>query len=329
MSPITQVPAAVPVPTAPSVTTAPLGSTTTTTPSSEVFRVGVRLPPFWPEEPAIWFSQVEGQFDIAGITNDLTKFHYVVSQLDRGARQCPRQVEREANTAVPSFTGTISPHFQAPRQFAKEVRDIITNPPATDKYAKLKSELISRLSDTTERQIQQLLHHEELGDRKPSQFLRHLQALAAKRISDDVLRMMWTNRLPASIQTVLAGHPDASLDIIADLADRVHDIGPRCACSSHVASAGSEQPGSSTDALAREIAALRREVRALKMDREGGRSRSRNPSRSRRQSRSSTRSQSSYRKFPICWYHSRHGENASKCVQPCDYKKSGNAMGSQ
>ncbi|XP_063377577.1 uncharacterized protein LOC134664764 [Cydia fagiglandana] len=297
MSPITQVPAAVPVPTAPSVTTAPLGSTTTTTPSSEVFRVGVRLPPFWPEEPAIWFSQVEGQFDIAGITNDLTKFHYVVSQLDR--------------------------------QFAKEVRDIITNPPASDKYAKLKSELISRLSDTTERQIQQLLHHEELGDRKPSQFLRHLQALAAKRISDDVLRMMWTNRLPASIQTVLAGHPDASLDIIADLADRVHDIGPRCACSSHVASAGSEQPGSSTDALAREIAALRREVRALKMDREGGRSRSRNPSRSRRQSRSSTRSQSSYRKFPICWYHSRHGENASKCVQPCDYKKSGNAMGSR
>ncbi|XP_047984421.1 uncharacterized protein LOC125224944 [Leguminivora glycinivorella] len=297
MPPVTEVPAGVPVSTAPSVTTAPLGSTTSTTDSSDVCKVGMRLPPFWPEDPEIWFSQVESSFDVAGINTDLTKYNYIVSQLDR--------------------------------QYAKEVRDVITNPPATDRYKKLKSELISRLSNTTEKQIQQLLHHEELGERKPSQFLRHLQALAANRISDDVLRLMWTNRLPVTVQTVLAGHPDASMDIIVDLADRVYDIGPRCACSSHVASASSEQPGSSNDALAREIAALRREVRDLKMDRGGGRSRPRDRSRSRRQSRSSTRSQSSYRKFPVCWYHSRHGENASKCLQPCDYNKSGNATGSR
>jgi hypothetical protein len=273
-----------------------------TAPSSDICKVGVRVPPFWPEEPEIWFSQIEGQFMIAGITNDLTKFHYVISQLDR--------------------------------QFSKEVKDIITNPPATDKYPKLKSELISRLSDTNERQIQQLLHHEELGDRKPSQFLRHLQGLAAKRITDDVLRMMWTNRLPASIQTVLAAHPSASLDILADLADRIQDIGPRCACSSHVAStsysSGPDQPRSSMDAMAREIAELRKQVQSLRtQDHGSGRSRSRNRNRSRRQSRSSTRSQSSYRKFPICWYHSKHGENANKCIHPCDYRKSGNATGSR
>lgn len=270
--------------------------------SSDVFKVGVRVPPFWPEEPEIWFSQIEGQFAIAGITSDLTKFHYVISQLDR--------------------------------QFSKEVKDIITNPPATDKYPKLKSELISRLSDTNERQIQQLLHHEELGERKPSQFLRHLQGLAANRISDDVLRMMWTNRLPGSIQTVLAAHPTASLEILADLADRIHDIGPRCACTSHVASTshshGPDHPGSSMDAMAREIAELRKQVQALRTgDHRRGRSRSRTRNHSRKHSRSSTRSQSSYRKFPVCWYHSKHGDDANRCVRPCDYGKSGNAAGSR
>ncbi|XP_047025251.1 uncharacterized protein LOC124633922 isoform X1 [Helicoverpa zea] len=32
---------------------------------SNVFKVGVRVPPFWAEEPEIWFAQIEGQFSIA------------------------------------------------------------------------------------------------------------------------------------------------------------------------------------------------------------------------------------------------------------------------
>jgi hypothetical protein len=45
-------------------------------------RVVIRVPPFWPEKPAVWFTQLEGQFALSTITQDVTKFYYVISQLD-------------------------------------------------------------------------------------------------------------------------------------------------------------------------------------------------------------------------------------------------------
>ncbi|XP_075990346.1 uncharacterized protein LOC142985997 [Anticarsia gemmatalis] len=119
----------------------------------EVLRVSVRVPPFWPEEPALWYAQVESQFALSRITTDETKFCYLVAQLDH--------------------------------QYAVGVKDVITNPPATDKYLKLKTELIKRLSALQERRVKQLLTHEELGDRKPSQFLRHLSVLAGPSVPAD------------------------------------------------------------------------------------------------------------------------------------------------
>jgi hypothetical protein len=45
-------------------------------------RVGVRVPPFWPEKPAVWFAQLKGQFALSGITQDEIKFYYIISHLD-------------------------------------------------------------------------------------------------------------------------------------------------------------------------------------------------------------------------------------------------------
>ncbi|KAJ3616458.1 hypothetical protein MTP99_003094, partial [Tenebrio molitor] len=41
----------------------------------EVDRVTVRVPPFWSNEPALWFSQLESQLALANVTADPTKFH--------------------------------------------------------------------------------------------------------------------------------------------------------------------------------------------------------------------------------------------------------------
>ena len=40
--------------------------------------ISIRVP-FWPEKPAVWFTQLEGQFALSNITQDATKFYYIIS----------------------------------------------------------------------------------------------------------------------------------------------------------------------------------------------------------------------------------------------------------
>lgn len=252
--------------------------------------VNLRVPPFWPEKPSIWFAQVEGQFAIANISDSATKFYHIVATLDR--------------------------------QYAAEVEDVLTGPPD---YEKLKAELIKRLSVSRENKVKQLLMHEELGTRKPSQFLRHLQHLAGPSMPEDVLRTIWTSRLPPGMQPIVASQPSLSLDALADLTDRINDISMP---SYHQVAATSSTP-SPMDELVRQVAELTKQVSALTAQvnsRSRPRDRERRPRLQRRSP--SQRSHSNYRRYPVCWYHYKHGAKAEKCVKPCDYKQE-NSHGNQ
>ncbi|XP_076380676.1 uncharacterized protein LOC143261933 [Megalopta genalis] len=144
----------------------------------------------------MWFGMVERSFEASGITTEATKFGYVL--------------------------GALNPVYAA------EVRDIIMNPPNTGQYQRLKTELIRRLSSSQEQKTRRLLESEEIGDRKPSQFLRHLRGLAGNNVSDSVLRTLWMGRLPNSMQVILATQKDAEMDKVADLADAIAEtMGPR------------------------------------------------------------------------------------------------------
>ncbi|CAG5036052.1 unnamed protein product [Parnassius apollo] len=155
-----------------------------------------------------------------------------------------------------------------------------------------------------------------MGDRKPSRFLRHLQGLAGIQVSDDFMKTLWISRLPSGIQTFLAGQPHTSIETLADVADRIHDLVPS---SPQVASISHSHNEPVYNDRAKEVAALRKEVQALTLMHRRSRPRSRSK-RDTRKDRSSSRSQSSYRKFTLCWYHSKFGEKADKCVRPCDYR---------
>lgn len=255
-----------------------------TAPSSDIYRVGVRVAPFWPDKPAIWFAQLEGQFAISNITADTTKFYYVISQLDN--------------------------------QYATEVEDIIVSPPDVNKYQKLKSELIKRLSASKEKKVKQLLMHEELGDRKPSQFLRHLQNLAGPGVPEDFVKTIWSSRLPHNMQQIIASQTSSSIETLADLADRIQDIAPPAPS---VASTSASRPSvCAMEDMARQIAELTRQVQALTADR--ARSRNQSSHRHRGRSASSRRPDSRHRKQPFCWYHSKFGNKANKCISPCDFQ---------
>lgn len=263
-------------------------STLTATPAP----LHLKIPPFWPEKPAIWFAQVEGQFIIMKVTDEATKFYHILATLDR--------------------------------QYAAEIEDVLTGPPD---YSKLKAELIKRLSVSKENKVKQLLTHEQLGTRKPSQFLRHLQHLAGPDIPSDFVRTIWTSRLPTSLQPIVASQPTLAIDALAELADRVYDI---AAPSQQVAAttSSSSAAGSAIEELTRQVAELTRQVSALttqsqyrsrSIERRGGDQRSRSSSR---------RSTSNYQRYPICWYHSKYGSKARQCIKPCDYKP-GNVPSSQ
>lgn len=261
-----------------------------------LFRVGVRIPPFWPEDPELWFAQVEGQFVISNITNDATKFYYVTAQLDH--------------------------------RYAVEVKDIIKSPPATGKYEKLKYNLIKRLSASHEKKIKQLLMHEELGDRKPSQFLRHLQDLAGPESPTDFLITLWSSRLPQNVQTVIASQTDLHIDRLAELADKVHEIAPT---TPQVASTSTSQADSSSNnsTLQQQISELTKQVALLSTQINSNKHRSR--SRSNRHNirqRSRSRPRQPPPNHPHCFYHYTFGKRANKCTQPCSYK-SENSQGSR
>ncbi|XP_047020910.1 uncharacterized protein LOC124644739 [Helicoverpa zea] len=266
----------------------------------EVSKVGLpmRCPPFCPEEPAVWFAQIEGQFVLGRISSDTTKFYTVVTQLET--------------------------------KYAMQVKDIITKPPETNKYEKLKTELINRLSASQEKRIQQLLIHEELGDRRPSQFLRHLQNLAGPAGASDFVKSLWTNRLPQNIQTVIASQiADLPVEKLAEIADRVYDIVP---CTPQVAATSAST--STAPDLVKEVSELTKQVARLSSQMNSkwrGRSRSRSQSRHNQRRYYRGRSNNSRTpqpppNHPHCYYHYTFGDKANKCRQPCTFT-SENAKG--
>ncbi|XP_049955053.1 uncharacterized protein LOC126471031 [Schistocerca serialis cubense] len=157
-----------------------------------VSRIAVRLPPFWPDNPVLWFAQAEASFSCAGITVEATKFALIVSQLDQ--------------------------------RYAAEVQDIITAPSEAGASARLKSKLIRRVAASQEDRIRQVLTQEEIGDRKPFQYLRHLRSkVDTVTVPDSLLRTLWSSRLPPQIKAIIASQTDMPLDDVEQLADRIQD----------------------------------------------------------------------------------------------------------
>ena len=166
-----------------------------TPPELTIAAVNLKIPPFWPTDPQIWFAQVEAQFSTRGITSQRTKFDHIVASL--------------------------SP------EYAQEIRDLILSPPSTTPYDKLKEQLIARTATSEQRRLQQLFHSEDLGDRKPTQLLRHMQQLLGDRPSDTdttFLRELFLQRLPANVRMVLASTDTKELPDLAQLADKIMEV---------------------------------------------------------------------------------------------------------
>lgn len=254
--------------------------------------VTLKLPPFWPSDPELWFAQVEAQFSCRRITTQKTKFDHVVSSLTP--------------------------------QFAAEVRDLLLRPPDDQPYDTLKAQLIRRTAASEQRKLQLLLTTEELGDRKPTQLLRRMQQLLGDRPGTDesVLKELFLQRLPPNVRMVLASTPDATtLDKLAEMADKIIEVvappPPTLATPApSVAAANAPSP------LETEVGQLRADLARLEklvvQQLARPRSSSRSPYRSSRRSPSPAATPgTSTPTDAYCWYHRKFGSQAHSCRAPC------------
>ncbi|XP_076660572.1 uncharacterized protein LOC143363927 [Halictus rubicundus] len=275
-------------------------------------RVAVRVPEFDPQDPELWFCIVERIFAASGIVAEVAKINYVTSAL--------------------------GPRCRA------EVRDVLLAPYAAGAYDTLKSELIRRLSISQEQKTQQLLEREELGDRKPSQFLRHLRSLGGSCLTETLLRTLWLGRLPASTQAILATQKETPLDKVAELADAIletHPSRPAIAeatysgpATTSTQAAVSPLPAEAlSERMMRLLISLQEKTEEMQQQIAEIRSSRNQPTRryyDHRRPRSSSRGRSPRRQHApngVCWYHTTYGANAQRCSEPCSFQ--GNARGSR
>ncbi|XP_065192497.1 uncharacterized protein LOC135823581 [Sycon ciliatum] len=262
-----------------------------------VSAVSFKLPPYWPNDPIVWFSQAESLFRIRGITQQDTKFDHVIASL-------------------------------AP-EFAAEVRDLLMNRPPTNPYTALRSELIKRTQSSEQRRLRQLLTEEELGDKKPSQLLRRLRQLRGDSpIDPSFLKELFVQRLPPNVQMVLASAPGSlDLEALAEMADRVVEVARPPAVSSVEPSV---ELYAVVESLSAQVAELSGTVHALTQrgrppfSQHGQRSsRSNSPA----TAKIGTQDRVGTPDNQICRYHKKFGTRANRCFAPCAYLQ-GNAPAS-
>ncbi|KAG8196267.1 hypothetical protein JTE90_023822 [Oedothorax gibbosus] len=257
-------------------------------PAAAITHVAVKAPPFWRGNPEIWFRQMESQFVLAGITVELTKFHYVVSALQ-------------------------------PEELAI-VGDLVMNIPVENPYTSIRDRLCNQYADTKEEQLRDLISGMQLGDKKPSRLLLEMKGKAGT-MAEDLLKTLFMQRLPSHVQQILAISND-KLEKLAEIADGIMSLAGGVAVH-EIKSPVSQVPQQAGSLEEPSLRTMLMEITA-RLDHLETRSRSRSRdswSGNNRQRSSSRRRAPSGQCSSHCWYHQRFGEKASNCKPPCTWKQ--------
>lgn len=279
--------------------------------------VAPKLPRFYTTNIELWFIQAEHAFTACSpsITNENTKFAHVVKEL--------------------------------PENVSQEVCDILLAPPGSTPYSDLKQELISRLGESPERRLSELLAACPLGDAKPSAKLRDITTKARQAGCADtnkIIRKVWIDSLPATTRPILAAlGPSTPLELLAEAADRIRDIPTvkeaisLCPVTETkpAAPAGIETVNRRLESLEKGLTDIQQQLRTLVVQTQRSRSPSlsynarggtqsyydqaRSYSRGREANGANTgpqRQPTTVWSRDACWKHAQFGERAYQCAAP-------------
>ncbi|BHF72211.1 hypothetical protein SprV_0401527500 [Sparganum proliferum] len=152
------------------------------------------LPDFWQHAPELYFFRIEATFHSAKITRETDKYYKLVDAL--------------------------------PPTILSQVQTFLRDPPTNAPYAKLKAELVCLTSVSDQQRYHALVKEEALGDRKLPELLRLMRSLAGNlTIDDKFFKEMFLERLPTSVQAILAsGSDDLDISKLAEMADRMMEV---------------------------------------------------------------------------------------------------------
>lgn len=152
-----------------------------------IHAVAIKLPTFWTAQPNVWFTQAEAQFHIKNITQDSTKYYYLISALDQAT--------------------------------ASRIIDVLQSPPADGLYNNLKKKLLDTFSLSRRDRASKLLHLSGLGDRKPSELMDEILALLDGHKPCLLAEQIFLEQLPEDIRMQIADSDFADPRALALRAD--------------------------------------------------------------------------------------------------------------
>lgn len=157
-------------------------------------RISVKAPPFWRANPALWFCQLEAQFDLNRINSDRSRYNTVVAAIESS--------------------------------ILHQVSDLVLNPPEAGLYIALKTRLLDVFAESEQSRLKKLLGEIELGEQKPTSLLREMRNLAGDSITADLLKTLWLQRLPSNIQGILSISSEG-IEALAIMADKIYETSAR------------------------------------------------------------------------------------------------------
>lgn len=264
----------------------------------EITSISRKLPPFWKNDPGLWFAQIEAVFSTHRISMPLTMFQYVVSNLDIDV--------------------------------LAQVADLVKNP-GRNPYEDIKKRLIQVYGDSEHKRITKLLESTQLGNQKPSAFLRQMSQLANQSVPEDMLRTLWLRNLPSRVQSILAATSHTDVEQLAQIADKIMEV------DNHTEIYSTEPKKDLLCQLTSQMAQIRIQLdnlerRLNQRDRHFSRGRSpyrqdfkrdsstnRNFAKNRNLANNRVSPQRSPTRSDKCFYHTRFGAQAQKCTQPCSW----------
>ena len=150
--------------------------------------VSIKIPSFWTMTPESWFTNIEGQFHIGGVTSSLTKYYHCVK----------------------SFNQEMSVQFS----------DICSSPPPVDPYETLKARLLRQYSLTNFQRVEAMLNLPLAADDRPSTLMNAMLALMPPGYKPDfVFTSLFLRRVSSDIRSHLLKKVDGDPRELAAEAD--------------------------------------------------------------------------------------------------------------